>query len=78
MYKKKDISKAEMLIRFSKQLGANNIDTVQILEAFKNSRIDMNQFEARLAELTTRTLDNQMMQKFEQLYLKMEAKYNDR
>lgn len=77
-YRKEDMNKAEMLIRFAKQLGVNTIDIAQILETFKDSKTDMNQFEARLAELTTRTLDNRMMQKFEQLYLIMEAKHKNR
>ena len=76
-YRKEDMNKAEMLIRFAKQLGVNTIDIAQILETFKDSKTDMNQFEARLAELTMTTLDNRMMRKFEQLYLKMEAKHNN-
>jgi len=74
---KEDINKAEMLIRFAKQLGANGIDMAQILEAFKESKIDINQFEARLAKRAIRALDNRMMRKFEQLYLKMESKHNN-
>jgi hypothetical protein len=76
MATKETISRAEMLVKFATQLGVSESETTTLLEAFKNAKIDMKQFEAKLTELTNKALEQKMVSEFERLYLQMEAKHN--
>ncbi|MCZ2809783.1 MAG: hypothetical protein O2V44_10555, partial [Candidatus Bathyarchaeota archaeon] len=75
-HRKEDTNKAEMLVRFAKQLGVNSTDAFQAFEGLQQSKVDVRQFEAKLAELADRALNSRMLEQFERLYLRMEAKHN--
>jgi len=75
-HRKEDTNKAEMLVRFAKQLGVNSTDAFQAFEGLQQWKVDVRQFEAKLAELADRALNSRMLEQFERLYLRMEAKHN--
>lgn len=77
MISKEELDKAELLARFARQLGANETNITQVTKAFKNGKIDMQQFETKLTELTNNALNTKMEQHFEQMFLKMQNKHNN-
>ncbi len=73
----KQINQAEAVARFAKSIGVEENATSEVLKKFKLGKLTMTQYEQRIAEATEKTLDKKMETKFEQLYLKMQAKHNN-
>jgi len=73
----KQVDQAEAVARFAKSIGVEENVISEFLKEFKIGKLTMTQYEQRIAEVTERTLDQKMETKFEQLYLKMEAKHNN-
>lgn len=65
-----ETSKAEMLVKSALQLGTAESETARLFESFKKADIGLTQLETRLIGLANRALDNRMLGRFEQLYLK--------
>ena len=73
-----EIDKSEMLITFSRQVAEVNKDKLEALrQAFKKGTMTVEALQVELGKLTKQALDKAMEAKFEQLYLRMEAKHNN-
>ena len=73
------IERAEMLIAYSQQIAELDRHKLEALkQTFKKGTLTVKELQAELGKLTRQALDCQMERKFEQLFLKMNAKYNDR
>jgi len=58
-----------------KWINANIFETFNN-QTSENAKIELSELEAKLMEFVDRAVENRMMQRFEQLYLKMEAKHS--
>ena len=73
-----EIDKAEMLIAYSQQIAEINKDKLEALrQAFKKGTLTVEALQAELGKFTRRALDKTMEAKFEQLFLRMNRKYNN-
>lgn len=71
-----EIDKSEMLIAYSQQIAELDNDHVEALRlAFRKGTLTFEALQAELGKLTRQALDNAMEANFEQLFLKMSAKY---
>lgn len=69
--------KSEMLIAYSEQIVDIDKRKIEALrQTFQKGRLTLEALQNELGKLTRQTLDSKMEQKFEQLFLKMNAKYN--
>ena len=72
-----EIDKAEMLIAFSQQIAQIDRDRLETLRhSFKKGTLTVEALQVELGKLTRQALDKTMENKFEQLFLRMNAKYN--
>ena len=72
------IDKGEMLIAYSQQIADIDQDKLRPLkQAFVSGKLSTKTLQIELGKLTRQALDKTMEAKFEQLYLKMEAKHNN-
>lgn len=73
-----EIDKAETLIIYSQQIAELSEDKVEALrQAFRKGTLTFEGLQVELGKLTRQALDSKMEQKLEQLFLKMNAKYNN-
>jgi len=74
-----EIDKSEMLITYSQQIAELDKDKLQALrQAFRKGTLAVEVLQVELGKMTRQALDKTIEAKFEQLYLKMEAKHNNR
>ncbi len=74
----KEAKYRDMYVKACDELINTNIFEVRNNQAFKSEEIDLSLLEAKLIEPIERTLDSRMLERFERLYLRMEAKHNRR
>jgi hypothetical protein len=73
-----EIERAEMLIAYSEQIAELDKDKTEALKnAIRNGTLTVEALQAELGKLTREALDRTMEAKFEQLFLRMNAKYNN-
>lgn len=73
-----EIDRSEMLIAYSQQIAELNEDKLEALrQAFRKGTLTVEVLQVELGKLTRQALDKTMEAKFEQLYLKMNNKYNN-
>jgi integrase len=72
------IDNGELLITYSQQIAELDTHELDMLRlAFKSGKVDMHELQRELGRLTRHALDQAMEAKFEQLFLKMNQKYNN-
>ena len=72
-----EIERAEMLIAYSQQIAEIDRDRLKALrQTFKKGTLTVEALQVELGKLTRQALDKDMENKFEQLFLRMNAKYN--
>jgi hypothetical protein len=74
----KEAKYRDMYVKACDEWINTNIFEVCNNQAFKSEKIDPSLLEAKLMELIERALDSRMLEQFERLYLRMEAKHNRR
>jgi len=74
-----EIDRSEMLIAYSQQIAElDKAELGALRQAFEKGTLTVEVLQAELGKLTRQALDKTMEAKFEQLYLRMEAKHNNR
>jgi len=73
---KKELDQAEMLAGFARNLGVPDDKIIKILELLKSGQLTAEQFEQRLNQIVQKHLEQQMENKFEELFVKLNRKYN--
>jgi len=73
-----EIERAEMLIAYSQQIAEIDKDKLEVLrQTVTRGTLTVEALQVELGKLTRQALDKTMENKFEQLFLRMNAKYNN-
>lgn len=72
-----EVSQADAIARVAVGIGVDADIIAKLKDAFNTGKLEMQQFERKIIDATNTTLDQRMQTRFEEMYLKMEAKHND-
>jgi len=71
-----EMRQAELLAGFARNLGVSDDKIAQILNLLKTGQLTAKQFEQRLNQIVQKHLEQQIEDKFEELFVKLNRKYN--